>query len=440
MGLTEFSEALGKIGEQSAIYIYADPVVPDFTTGKGFDLNVFGSGISATTEVNPKTCRNIASMLDMVITVPGKTLLAYDIKSTISYIRHYLNKGLKVRGNLIDIRIIEKFMGKDERPPITFVDAVTRSRELMKDKSWLPLFKKLHQPLAVETIPAMETVALLDTQAKFAKWSHYEIEGQTNGRLRSYKAFDRSYLPHTLSHDQKQFFKPRGVKESFLYFDIKNCEVTVMGWLSGDEYLYSLTHGDADVYAAIYKDITGDQCNSDKKREIAKLMFLSVMYGSGYKTLSEKLKINFKIAEELVARIHSRFKTTSNYMKSLQEQAKDGPITDKFGRKREYESPYIARNAVTQAAAAVACLEKLNEIHAALKSTPARLCLSVHDAYCVVCPTDYLKDAYNKIKSIFKVDSNLCDGLRFKVGYSVGDTLGTLTSLSIGGEKTPTFL
>jgi hypothetical protein len=428
MDLMEFSEALGRIGEQSAIYMYADPVVPDFTTGNGFDLHVFGSGISASTEVNPKTCRNIASMLDMAITVPGKTLLAYDIKSTISYIRHYLKKGLNVQGNLIDIRIVEKFMGKDERPPTSFVDAVARSRELMKDKSWVPLFKKLHQPLAVETIPAMETVALLDTEAKYAKWGCYEIEGQTNGRLRSYKAFDKSYLPHTLSDDQKQFLKPRGVRESFLYFDIKNCEVTVMGWLSGDAYLYDLTHGEADVYAAIYKDVTGDQCNSDKKREMAKLMFLSVMYGSGSKTLSEKLKINLKVAEELVARIHGRFKTTSNYMKGLQEQAKDGPVTDKFGRKREYESPYIARNAVTQAAAAMACLEKLNEIHAVLKSTPARLCLSVHDGYCVVSPTDYLKDAYSKIKGVFEVDSNLCNGLRFKVGYSVGDTLGTLTS------------
>jgi hypothetical protein len=427
MDLNEFSEVVNKIGEQSAIYLYADPVVPDFTVGKEFDLHVFGNGLSATIKANPSSLFNIVSILDLAVMVPGKTILAYDIKSLISYLRHN-KKGLNIQGNLIDIAIAERFMGKDQRAPFSFVDAVGRSRELMKDKSWVPLFKKLYHPLAVETIPAIETVALLDVQAKFAKWGCYEIEGQTNGRLRSYKAFEKSYLPHTLSDDQKQFLKPRGVQESFLYFDIKNCEVTVMGWLSGDAYLYDITHGDKDVYAVIYRDITGDECNSDKKREMAKLMFLSVMYGSGPKTLSEKLKISLKVAEELVARIHGRFKTTSLFMKGLQEQAKDGAVTDKFGRKREYESPYIARNAVTQAAAAMACLEKLNEIHAVLKSTPARLCLSVHDGYCVVCPTNYLKDAFNKIKGIFEVDSNLCNGLRFKVGYSVGDSLGTLTS------------
>jgi hypothetical protein len=427
MDLTEFGAALDRIGQQSAIYLYADPVVPDFTTGNGFDLHVFGNGLSAHIEVNPQTSFNIVSMLDLTITVPGKTLLAYDIKGFISYLRHY-KRNINVQGNLIDIAIIERFMAKDGRAPTTFAEAVARSRELMKDKGWVPLFKKLHQPLALETIPAMETVALLDTEAKYAKYGCYEIEGQTNGRLRCFKAFDRGYLPHTLAEDQKKLLKPRGVKESFLYFDIKNCEVTVMAWLSGDEYLYELTHGDGDVYAAIYKDVTGDACNSDKKRDMAKLMFLSVMYGSGAKTLAEKLNISLKVSEELVARIHARFKTTSLFMKDQQEKAKAGPVTDRFGRKREYESAYIARNAVTQAAAAMACLEKLNEIHAVLKPTPARLALSIHDGYCVVSPTDYLKDAYSKIKGVFEVDSNLCNGLRFKVGYSVGETLGTLTS------------
>jgi hypothetical protein len=428
MDLTEFGDMLDKIGQQSAIYLYADPVVPDFTASNGFDLHVFGNGLSAQIEVTPKNLFNIASILNLSIFQPGKTLLAYDIKSLVTYVRYFLKNGLDIKNNLIDIRIVEKFQGKDERAPKSFVEAIGRSRELMKDKGWVSLFKNLHVPLALETIPAMETTALLDTEAKFAKYGCYEIEGQTNGRLRSYKAYEKSFLPHTLSEDQKVLFKPRGVKESFLYFDVKNCEVTVMGWLSGDEYLYDLVHGDADVYSIIYRDVTGDECNTDRKRDMAKLMFLSVMYGSGAKTLGEKLKLSQKVAEELVARIHSRFKTTSNFMKDIQESAKAGAVVDRFGRRREYESPYIARNAVTQAAAAMACLEKLNDIHRVLKNTPARLCLSVHDGYCVVSPTDYLKDAYTKIKSVFEVDSNLCNGLRFKVGYSAGENLGKLTS------------
>jgi hypothetical protein len=99
----------------------------------------------------------------------------------------------------------------------------------------------------MRVLPAIETYPLLDETERTAKYAYYEIEGQTNGRLRCLKKFSKGYVPHAMGPDVQTSMKPRGYNLGFICPDVKYCEIAVLQWLSGDSKLKTLLESDEDL-------------------------------------------------------------------------------------------------------------------------------------------------------------------------------------------------
>jgi hypothetical protein len=431
MQCTEASVLLADVFDRpKPIYLWTEPEVLDFTSDDGGKVVLAGGRHRIEIDVDRDEIKSIMGLLGATVfdNAVTPTLLAWNIKSIISYAKYYTDSTPMVTAPIIDLQIIENFLGDSRFKPNSIVEAVDRLKAASENKNWKSLYQKLHLPLATDTLPALETYPILDISKRDACYAHYEIEGQQNGRLRCAKRFTKGYLAHTMGADQKAVLKPRGYKLSFMVADIRNCEVTVLQWLSGDQQLKDIMESGKDLYREIYRIITNDTCNSDNKRKLAQVMFLSVIYGSMSKGLAATLNVSESIAQELRKRIIQSFPQCMEWLQGQQEVAKNGVVTDYFGRPRNFESePYKARNFSVQGVAATVCLEKLVELKRRLDKTQAHICFTVHDGYGLVVPNDRIEETAKIVWEVLEAPSKLCPGLTMKVKIEVGVMLDKMS-------------
>src|SRR6185503_18156205 len=119
--------------------------------------------------------------------------------------------------------------------------------------------QQIHIPLAVRVIPKIETSAFRDQVDRMYRYSFYEIEGQQNGRLRCFQAFDNSVLAHNLKPEDKVRFRPNQ-DSVFAVIDFKSLEAHVLQWLSKDERLGKIISSGRDIYTTIYSLLFGQKC------------------------------------------------------------------------------------------------------------------------------------------------------------------------------------
>ncbi len=432
MEIIESAELIGEmITKTQVVYLRTDPEVLDFTNNSPGKIIISGGQQKVDIDVNRNNVIEVAGLLSNSIF--DKTnismIISWNIKSLFSYFKAYFSKPFISTTSIVDLQVIEKFLNITEKQPENLSEALNRTKAVSANTNWKPIYKTLHLPLMLQVLPSLETTALLDEQTKSPKFAFYEIEGQTNGRLRCPKKFEKGYIPHTLGPTEKQNFKPRGLNQLFISSDIKHCEVSVLQWLSKDEVLGQIMKSDLDLYSEIYKIITQDDCDSDKKRKIGKEIFLKVIYGIGSKGLSEELKVSIDIAKEVINRTYSSFPTATDWIKSQQNEAKNkGTIQDYFGRPRTFteDTAYLARNFVVQGVAATVCLEKLIELHRAFQNQPAKLCFSIHDAYGFTCSKEDAPATFKLATDIIKTPSVLCPGLILKVESKYGKRLDSM--------------
>lgn len=427
MNIAEAAVAFSEVPEQTKIYyLRTEPEVLDFTgigTGK---IILSGGKQKIDIDINNNQVKSLASLLDHVFQSPEITLLCWNIKSVISYIKHFVPQPFSLAAKIIDISVVENFLGIQKKQPENLSEAVDRAKVLIANQKWNSLYKTLLLPLMLEVLPALENVPLLDELDRVGKFAHYEIEGQTNGRLRCTKRFMRGYVPHTLGPDQKKTFKPSGEGRIFLSSDIKHCEVSVLQWLSNDDKLKEIMESGKDLYCEIYKIITKDDCNTDNKRRIGKEIFLKVIYGIGSKGLSDELDVPVEVAKELIDRTYHGFPIATGWIVAKQNEAKlQGTLEDFFGRPRTFtpENAYLARNFVVQGVAATICLEKLTELHYAIRGLDSKLCFSIHDGYGFTSTIAAAPDTVKRINNVMREPSKLCPGLLLKVETQFGKRL-----------------
>lgn len=427
-----FSE-LKELSEISdMIYVRMEPEVPDFTINQSFKLIVYGKR-TVEIEINPSIVQQIATLLDNTIFNKENKLsvLIWNAKPLFSYMNHYLVKNKFVTNVIIyDLFVIESFLCIKEKTPLSLKESLIRFKNFINIKSWKSIYQKIHLPLIVHTIPNLENTPLLHELDKVAKYAYYEIEGQKNGRLRSYGKFSRSYLPHTLGEEQKKILKPKERQQIFMLADINNCEVTFLQILSGDKKLKQFLESGLDVYKQIYETITGDNCDSDKKRSYCKLIFLPVVYGCGSQTLSENLKIHESIAKDLIKRVYHYFPNALEWITEKSKEAKNkNYLEDYFGRKRIFDESnfYTSRNFVVQGPAATVCLEKLIEIDKKIQEYNfVKLAFTVHDSYGILCYPNQAKELYYSIKNIVNSESKLIPNLHLDLHAQFGPKLNNL--------------
>jgi DNA polymerase family A len=415
---------------QRPVYIYTHPEILDFTSHDDGKLVLCGGQRRIELDIDSDEIKVVMGTLalsafDKEVT---STLIAWDLKSLLSYAKHFNNSLPEITVPIFDLQIIENFLGISQPKPTSIVEAVKRLKTASENKSWKSLYHKLHLPLATDVLPAIETYPILNTAERDVRFAHYEIEGQQNGRLRCAKRFEKSYLAHTLGEEQKAVIKPRGYNLSFMVADICNCEVMVLQWLSDDQRLKQIIESGKDLYREIYKVITNDSCNTDNKRKLSQIMFLSVIYGSMAKGLGKSLNVSDETAHELRKRIFLSFPTSMEWLQTQQNNAKNGVSTDYFGRPRNFEDkPYLARNSAVQGVAATACLEKLVTLKRRLDKTPARICFTVHDGYGLVVPNDRIEETAKIVREVLEAPSRLCPGLDMKVKIETGPSLDKMS-------------
>jgi hypothetical protein len=438
MSVQEYAWQITDLLEGSgSVFIRTEPEVPDFTVRAPFRVIISGiSGLrqKVELEVSPDNIRAIVGIFDATIFNEEVVdrIYVWNLKSLSSYFHYFVARFVTPTNSVIDLKIIENFLGIKKNRPENLVEAINRTKIAVRTKNWQKLYKSLHLPLSLRVLPTIETTPLLNDSTRKSEHPYYEIEGQVFGRMNCMKKFANSYLPHNMGPESRKVLKPQGYNKRFLSADYRHCEVTVLQWLTGDEKLEEILNSGEDLHRRIYEIVTGDPCDTDTKRDISKLMFLPVVYGCGPKTLARQLKVNESVGEELYKRIYTNFPTAMNRMLDIQRLASKGdPVVDYFGRCRKFEDGkyYLARNFVVQGVAATVCQEKLIALYKALDGENVRLAFSVHDGFCIICSIEKAKQAYQIVKSTLESESKLCPGLKMKVQIKFGARLDRMKEL-----------
>jgi len=426
--MSTYSQALTKI-EGHDLFLRLNPEVPDFTSPqKSAKLIIQGGGL----KVSLPLLTDSEELLREFSSFPyqfseNSLIVGWDIKPLYSYFRGITGSNLNF-GPIWDLRIIERFMGFDNSPPATIKEAKERLVKMIALPSWdtfQPIYEQVYQPLIKEVIPAMETNPLADTSKKEHVYPYYELEGQVNGRMKSYRAFSENYVPHTMDKGIKERLRPIGYDDVFMYFDFCNMEVSVLQWLSGDPALGQILKSGDDAYEGIWQRITG--LKPDKySRKRAKKIFLPAIFGMGSATLSERLKTDKKTAATLLDRLYKAFPTAFSWVKG--QFLEDGYGIDCFGRRRQFEqgNEYKNRNFVIQAPASTICLAKLVKLYENIKNL-AKLAFHLHDGFCIIVHKTNVKKLHDLGTSILESSDKLYPNLKLTTACEVGVCLNELT-------------
>jgi hypothetical protein len=356
----------------------------------------------------------------------SKLLLAWNIKNLFSYFRAITGKELEISVPIIDLKVLEAFLGISEPCPTLFKHAKNRLEVVTANSSWDQLkiiYKSIHTPLIQKVIPQIETLGLVDTNQKTILHPCYEIEGQVNGRLRCTSAFRHSFNPHTFSESEKQCLTtPDFDDKEFICFDFKHMEVAVLQWLSQDKVLGNILQQGRDVYELIWEMLTGLEC-SPSRRKICKTFFLPVVFGQGAPSLAEKTGITEDTAKKLVSCIYKTFSTAMAWV-SKKDINSNKMAVDYYGRWRKFEDEYYRtqlRNFHVQAPASIICLHKLTKL-----SKIGRICFHVHDGYAIMGKKGQEGRILSQGREILEAEDELYPGLRLKVAAYRGANLNEL--------------
>lgn len=229
-------------------------------------------------------------------------------------------------------------------------------------------------------------LALKDENSRI--YSSFLQTGTATGRLSSKEPNLQNIPAHgQYAKDYKScFIAEDGF--SFISLDYSQIELRMLAHFSEDEKLLEAFKNDEDIHARTAIMIFGE--NNYETRSVAKSINFGLIYGMGYKTLSQNLKIEASLAKEYIEKYFANFTSIKSYFERVKNEAKiNGYISTLSGRKRYfdfanakpmqvamYERESI--NSILQGSAAdiikLAMLELYKELDA-----DKRLILQIHD-------------------------------------------------------------
>ncbi|MDL0103134.1 DNA polymerase I [Campylobacter felis] len=229
-------------------------------------------------------------------------------------------------------------------------------------------------------------LALKDENSRI--YSSFLQTGTATGRLSS----KEPNLQNIPAHGQyAKNYKSCFIAEdgfSFISLDYSQIELRMLAHFSEDEKLLEAFKNDEDIHARTAIMIFGE--SNYETRSIAKSINFGLIYGMGYKTLSQNLKIEASLAKTYIERYFANFTSIKSFFEKVKNDAKiNGFISTLSGRKRYfdfanakpmqvamYERESI--NSILQGSAAdiikLAMLELYKELDA-----DKRLILQIHD-------------------------------------------------------------
>jgi DNA polymerase I-like protein with 3'-5' exonuclease and polymerase domains len=404
------------------IFLRAEPEIIDFTKHEDFKLFIYGKEAMLQTSLNRENLIRAIGILEETIFADKITLICWNIKNIISAVWHYTGKKVAIDAKVVDLRIIENYLGdRETKTPKSYNEAMDRLKIAAKKDEWKKIYQKIHLPLITDVVPSMEVSGLIDKANRKVLYPYYEIEGQRHGRMKCKEAFSNVFNPHTMNHNDGLY--PVGHDNLFMVFDFKHMEVSVLQWLSGDSYLEEVMEEGPDFYKSLFKVLTGKECNQDKYRNFAKSVFLPIIFGLSSKTLVTEHKISENFANHTVDTINSKFPLA---MAFVQKHQHDEIVVDYLGRVKKSNSVTSARNFVIQSPASTVCLEKLIQLRESLRNQ-AILGFQVHDGYYIYVKKDKCNYVGKMAQDVLKKPSELLPGLTLKVSCKIGSTLNNLS-------------
>lgn len=391
-------------------------------------------GMQVSLLLKDETLPMIASMLAISVFGKGSKILTWNWKSLASFIKVKTGKLYTVEGSLIDLKVLESYSGIRSPSPATLPEALQRLKKLVSGGFWKeaePIYKNIHLPLLTAILPSLEANGIVDAERGCRVHACYEIDGQQNGRLLCTGAFQNGFVPHAMTPALREVLRPRVPEELFMSFDFRGMEVFTLAHLSKDALLWDLCQK-PDIYTALFERLARKPSAGKEDREFAKKCFLPVIYGMSAYTLAQRCGVAIDTAETVVERISSLFPAALAYVAACESQVREsGYAKDFFGKRRTTFEPgkeYQGRNFSVQSPGSTLCLEKLIDLHVALKNE-ADIAYTVHDGYVVYATKENWKQIYSICTKTLTAESRLCPGLRMKVSCRAGRNLNDLKPL-----------
>jgi hypothetical protein len=441
MDLASLAKNLIEI-EGDYVYLYCPSM--DFTSKIAPKLGIFAKNKNFEVPLEKPFIERVLKLLTTTIFSSEKMVVSWNIKELFSFALYRTGKPLNISSDplaytldrqpiskepvIIDLGIIESYLGLLQSPPKSYQEAVDRVKIIHPHfNSVQAIYNNIHQPLVKEIIPQLETEGIIFKKNKL--YAHYEIEGQENGRLRCDKIFSKSYNPHVIRPDEKPHYKTPMLGGLFIYFDYQAWEVYVLQWLSGDKRLGRILDSGRDVYVSIFEELTGKTASN--AREFGKKLFLPTVYGMGSKTLAEKINVKQETAAALIDRLHKIFPQVFSYTQSMQESLKEGFVTDVFNRRRvlDEDKAYLARNFSVQSPAATITLFKLIKLCRALNDKNYKIGFYVHDGYVIFSDSRDYKQIIRLAQEVLESECEIASGLKLKVACQAGYSLDKMKEI-----------
>jgi hypothetical protein len=414
-------------------YVYLTFDGGDFTSDRPSAVNIFTLGNNYK-EIFPSDMsefRHICGRIQYLLS--DKIIIGWDIKQLFTFVlaknKIYDNKNNRLmffNSVICDLKILENYIGIENKCPENLAEAKSRLFCVYKDNSWSKLkniYSRIYIPLITKVIPDIESVGVIHYPTRKMLFSRYDISGQVNGRMSCTKSLKDSFNPHSLREEEKKDIRPPCFDSVFMYFDYRHMEVSVLHWLTKDEKLEEILSLDKDVYESIWEIITGIKCN-EMYRKKAKMCFLPSVFGIGPEKLAVNINVSIPTAKKLIENINKNFKTAIEWITNKQKEAKIGDFfVDCLGRKKLVEQEYKVRNFVVQAPASILCLEKLVLLHKNLEECNyAKIGFHIHDGYIIYSQIKDQIESRERAIKVLKSKSDLFPGIKLKISCKVGST------------------
>ncbi|ELD8805939.1 DNA polymerase I [Campylobacter jejuni] len=274
-------------------------------------------------------------------------------------------------------------------------------------------------------------LALKDKNSRI--YSSFLQTGTATGRLSSKDPNLQNIPAHgQYAKDYKSCFVAKD-GFSFISLDYSQIELRMLAHFSEDEKLLNAFANDEDIHARTAIMIFGE--SNYETRSVAKSINFGLIYGMGYKTLSQNLKIEAHLAKSYIEKYFENFTSIKKYFETVKNKAKqNGFITTLSGRKRYfdfenakpmqiamYERESI--NSILQGSAADVIKLAMLEINKELNEDK-KLILQIHDELIFEVKDDLCENFVKKTRDIMENIVKL--KVKLKTSSSIAKNWGDL--------------
>src|SRR6516225_9448498 len=118
MSFMQAATMLADVAKGQTVYVYTHPEVLDFTVAGKAELVICGQeGTEVRLGFDKDNVLVVWTMLQASVFGPGRKLIGWNLKNLFSYLRYHGSKDFKVEAALIDLKIIESYLGLSKPVP-----------------------------------------------------------------------------------------------------------------------------------------------------------------------------------------------------------------------------------------------------------------------------------------------------------------------------------